>query len=134
VLAHVKEVWQQKTGYPSSGTYTINLAFREPSKPIDRRLSYEACVADVFHVSFSAMVIFKTAFEDIHVLKFILNSEYVGFTINSISVFGLDFMPNIHSIILENAGDHADILGNSGLEEFIDARVNSTHELSESQP
>jgi hypothetical protein len=61
----------------------------------------------------------------LHVLKFILNAEYVAFTINSISIFGIDFMPNIHTIILENVGDHADILGDSGLEEFIDARVNS---------
>jgi hypothetical protein len=127
VLAHVKDVWQQKTGtgYPSSGTYTINLAFREPFKPVDHHLSYEVCVAGVFHVSFSAVVIFKTEFEDIHVLKFILNAEYVAFTINRISIFGLDFMPNIHTIILENAGDHSDMLGDSGLEEFIDARVNS---------
>jgi hypothetical protein len=82
-------------------------------------------VAGVFHVSFSAAVIFKTALEDVHVLRFIMNSEYVGFTVNSISVFGLDFMPNIHTIILESAGDHADMLGDSGLEEFIDARINS---------
>jgi hypothetical protein len=43
VLAHIKGVWQQKTGtgYPSSGTYTINLAFSEPSQQVDHRLSYD---------------------------------------------------------------------------------------------
>jgi hypothetical protein len=132
VLAHVKDWWKPKACVSGIGfaTYVIDGTLSDPPESITRRLSYHGHAADAFHVSFSVEVSFIKEFENVNALRF-LQDEDLPSCIMRAYQGGLDNMPNIRTVIIENPTGDWENSDAAPLETLIEERRFSSQPIQE---